>query len=184
MSQQRKVILYIAMSLDGYIASSNDDIGFLSSVERVGEDYGYGDFIKDIDTVVLGNRTYKKVLSMGYEFPHTDKETFVVTRTERPAQGNVSYYSGPLNTLIMNLKLKEGKQIFVDGGAYVVNELLRDDLIDEFYISIIPILLGDGIALFKPQRPKTTLTFVDAKTFESGLVQLHYQRNSQQGENT
>ncbi|HEY0041148.1 MAG TPA: dihydrofolate reductase, partial [Flavisolibacter sp.] len=79
---ERKVILYIATSLDGYIAKTDDDLGFLSIVEQEGEDYGYGEFLQTVDAVIVGRRTYDKVLSMGYAFPHADKDAYIITRTE------------------------------------------------------------------------------------------------------
>jgi len=174
----RKVILYIAVSLDGYIAQPNDDLGFLSIVEQEGEDYGYLDFIETIDAVIVGRKTYEKVISMGIDFPHADKDAYIITRTPRPQKGNVKFYTGQLKTLVEKLKAEAGKNIFCDGGAEIVNELLKDDLIDEFIISIIPILLGNGTKLFKDGRPETKLELTSIKSFEKGLAQLHYQRKS------
>lgn len=90
----RKVILYIATSLDGYIAQPNDDLGFLSIVEQEGQDYGYADFVKTVDTAIVGRKTYDKVISMGVDFPHADKDTYIITRTPRPNIGNVKFYTG------------------------------------------------------------------------------------------
>ncbi len=174
METGRKVILYIAMSLDGYIAQPNDDLSFLSMVEEEGEDYGYAKFMATIDSVIIGRRTYDKVLAMGYGFPHRNKDTYILTRTPRPALGSVKFYTGDLKDLVVRLKEASGKHIFVDGGAQVVHQLLQDDLVDELYISIIPILLGDGIPLFSKGRPEVTLHLVDATPFDKGLVQLHY----------
>lgn len=78
--------------------------------------------------------------------------------------------------LIAKLKSKKGKDIYCDGGAEVVNELLKNDLIDELTISIVPILVGNGTRLFKEGRPEQLLEFVSAKTFDTGLVQLYYKR--------
>ena len=173
----RKVVLYIAMSLDGYIAGPDDDLGFLSAVEQQGEDYGYGTFIKTVDTVLVGRKTYDKVLSMVNYFPHAkDKEVFILTRTPRPAEGSITFYSGELAELIEQLKSKEGKNIFVDGGAEVVQQLLAENLIDEMYISVIPVLLGAGIPLFRQGLPQQPLQLQRATAFEKGLVQLHYLR--------
>jgi dihydrofolate reductase len=172
----RKVILYIAASLDGYIAKPNDDLSFLSIVQKEGEDYGYEDFVKTIDTVILGRKTYDWVMTQVSEFPHADKETYVITRTEKAAIGKTSFYTGSLKELILRLKQKEGKNIFIDGGAEVVNALLEDKLIDEMIISTIPILLGEGTRLFKDGRPEQRLDLVSSKTFDSGLVQAHYKR--------
>jgi len=175
-SGNRKVILYIAMSLDGYIATRDDDLGFLSMVEQEGEDYGYADFVKSVDTVIVGRKTYDKVRSMGYEFPYNDKDAYIITRTARPSVGSVKFYTDSLKDLVVRLKSEAGKHIFVDGGAEIVNELLNNNLIDEFYISVIPVLLGDGISLFKSGRPEIGLKLIGSKSFNKGLVQLHYMR--------
>jgi len=177
-SGDRKVILYIAMSFDGYIAKRDGDLSFLSIVEKEGENYGYTDFVKTVDTVIVGRKTYDKILSMGYAFPHSDKDTYIITRTSRPSVGSVKFYTGSLNDLVARLKSTDGKHIFVDGGAEIVNELLKDNLIDEFYISVIPVLLGDGISLFKSGRPVIGLKLISSKSFEKGLVQLHYKREA------
>lgn len=174
MNMERKVILYIAMSLDGYIAKKDDDLGFLSMVEKEGEDYGYNDFVSTVDAVIVGRKTYDKVLSMGFDFPHSNKDAYIITRTARDPIGSVKFYTGSLPALVAELKAQKGKHIFVDGGAEIVHELLKENLIDEFYISIIPILLGDGISLFKDERPELKLKLMSVKQFETGLVQLHY----------
>ncbi len=83
------------------------------------------------------------------EFPHADKNTYVVTRTKRPDQGKTVFYTGNLKELVAALRQQPGKNIFCDGGAEIVNTLLKDDLIDEFFISVVPVLLGDGTRLFK-----------------------------------
>jgi len=173
----RKVIVYIAMSLDGYIAAADENLDFLSLVEQEGEDYGYGEFIKTIDTTIVGRKTYDKVLSMGYDFPHSDKESYIITRTPRPAIGNIRFYTDDLKTLIRKLKESEGKNIFVDGGAEIINLLMHDNLIDTFCISIIPTFLGTGIRLFKDGRPETRLKLIRSDSFQSGLVQLWYEKS-------
>ena len=111
----RNVVVYIACSLDGYIAKPNDDLSFLSIVEQEGEDYGYSAFINTVDTVFIGRKTYDWVMQQVPTFPHADKESYVITRTARPAEGNTSFYTGDVKTLVTQLKEKEGKNIFVDG---------------------------------------------------------------------
>jgi dihydrofolate reductase len=172
----RKTILYIAQSLDGYIAKPNDDLGFLSIVEQEGEDYGYGAFMSSVDTVITGRKTYEWVLAQVPEYVHTDKEAYIITRTSRPSIGSIHFYTGNLKDLVLRLKSEAGKNIFMEGGAEVVHALLQDNLIDEFIISIIPIFVGDGIKLFKDGRPEVLLELVSAKQFDKGLVQLHYKR--------
>lgn len=172
----RKLVLYIATSLDGYIAAPGDDLAFLAKVEKEGEDYGYADFIAGVDTVILGRRTYDWVMQHAPAFAHSDKETYIVTRTPRESIGSMHFFTGDLGELVTSLKAKPGKTIFCDGGAQVVDELLRLGVIDEFVISIIPTLIGGGTRLFKDGRPGADVQFVDAKTFDTGLVQLRYQR--------
>lgn len=176
MATDRKVVLYIASSIDGYIAKPNDDLSFLSIVQQEGEDYGYADFVKSVDVVILGRRTYDWVMKQVPEFPHGDKNTFIITRTPRQSIGKTNFYTGKLKDLISKLKAEQGKNIFIDGGAEIVNELLKENLIDEFIISIIPILVGNGTKLFKEGISELNLALVSIKQFDTGLVQLHYKR--------
>lgn len=174
MQKERKVILYIASSLDLYIAKPDDDLSFLSVVEKEGEDYGYSQFIQSVDTVIIGRKTYDWVMKHVPEFVHKDKESYVVTRTARPTEGNVQFFTGSLKELILNLKRKEGNNIFIDGGAEIVNELMKQNLIDEIILSIIPVILGEGTKLFKHGIPEEKLILESSKSFDTGLVQLHY----------
>lgn len=173
----RKLALYIASSIDGYIAKPNDDLSFLSLVYKDGEDYGYGKFIATVDTVILGRKTYDWVMTQVPEFPHANKTTFVITRTPKPSIGNTHFYTGNIEDLVHQLKNKPGKNIFIDGGAEIVNELLKKQLIDEFIISIIPIVLGEGVRLFHNNNPEQQLKLIAIKHFDTGLVQLHYTKH-------
>ena len=174
----RKISLFIAMSLDGYIAKPNDDLSFLKLVEKKGEDYGYAEFTSKIDTIIIGRKTYNYVVKeIGVShYDNGQRDVYVITRTERPKVGRTTFYTGNLTELIDRLKSESGKNIYCDGGAEVINELLKYNLIDEFIISVIPILLGNGTRLFKDGRPEQILEFITAKTFETGLTQLHYKR--------
>ncbi len=162
------------MSLDGYIAKPKDDLSFLEIVEQDGQDYGYAEFVDSVDAVIVGRKTYDKVISMGYDFPHTNKDAYIITRTPRANIGSLKFYTGDLESLVRKLKSENGKNIFCDGGAEIINELLKSNLIDEFIISVIPILLGNGTKLFLDGRPEQKLELVSVKSFEKGLTQLHY----------
>ncbi len=162
------------MSADGYIAKPNDDLSFLNPMQIPDEDYGYGAFMHDIDTVIIGRKTFDWVLTQVPEFPHKHLKTFVITRQNLPAYGLIEFYTGALPTLIHKLKNEEGKDIFVDGGAEIVNVLLKDKLIDELIISVIPILLGEGTRLFHTAYPEQPLVLQDVLKFKTGLVQLKY----------
>lgn len=174
MKLRRRVILYIAVSLDGYIAKPDDDLSFLDMVKKEGEDYGYADFIREIDTVIMGRKTYDWVMKHVEEYIHPEIRTFVMTRTPRPAHENLSFHTGDLELLVRKLRSEEGKGIFIDGGAEIVNQLLRLKLIDDLIISFIPVLLGTGIKLFREDIPTQELALVKSTSYESGLVQIHY----------
>ena len=172
---KRKLVLYIAMSLDGYIAGPDDDISWLSSVERPGEDYGYSEFIKTVDTVIMGRRTYDKVLSFGIDFPHASRKCYVLSRSKTGSDENVEFYGGNVADLIAKIRQEEGKDIYCDGGSEVVYELMKKDLIDRYIISIIPVFVGNGTPLFKEGRSFRELKLINTKSYPSGLVQLRYE---------
>lgn len=179
----RKIILYIATSVDGYIARPNGDLDWLDTVQVEGEDYGYQQFIESVDTVILGRKSYDKVMTLVDEFPHKDKKCYILTKSDREStEANLIFYNKSLQTLIETLRQEGGAHIYCDGGAEVVTELMRLDAIDEYIISIIPIFLGDGIRLFKENRPEMHLHLIDATAFGTGLVQLHYERKKEAAE--
>lgn len=174
----RKLSLFIATSLDGYIAKPNDDLSFLKIVEKEGEDYGYTQFTNTIDTLIIGRKTYDYVANEigASHYDNGERDVYVITRTKRPSVGRTTFYTGNLAELVKKLQSETGKNIYCDGGAEVITELLKHDLIDGFIISIIPILLGEGTRLFKDGRPEQMLELVGTQTFDTGLVQLHYKR--------
>lgn len=164
------------MSIDGYIAKDQDNIEFLSVVDRPNEDYGYADFQQSVDTVIWGRKTYDKVLSFGIDFPHKDKKVYVFSKSRTGKDENVEYFNGPAKDLIAALQQQPGKDIYCDGGGDIVYELLQDALIDRMIISVIPHLVGTGIRLFKDGRPEQKLTLTRSTSFPSGLVQLWYEK--------
>ncbi len=174
----RKLSLFIATSLDGYIAKPNDDLSFLKLVEKDGEDYGYAEFTANIDTIIIGRKTYdwvqREIGTSHYD--NGERNVYVITRTERKGVGKTTFYTGNITNLVQQLKSETGKNIYCDGGAEIINELLKSDLIDEFIISIVPVLVGNGTRLFKDGRPEQNLELVNSKTFDTGLTQLHYKR--------
>jgi dihydrofolate reductase len=176
MNVNRKIFIYIACSLDGFIAGEGDDLAFLRSVEKEGEDYGYAAFLSQIDTMIVGRRTYDKVQSMNFPYPPKGKKMWVVTnRVLDTDSTQVETYSGDLRELIIKLKSESGKHIFVDGGAQIVKALLNQSLVDELIVSIVPQFVGKGIRLFNEIENRSKWRLLNCQTFETGLVQLHYQ---------
>ncbi|MEQ8325299.1 MAG: dihydrofolate reductase family protein [Vicingaceae bacterium] len=174
----RKVMLYISMSLDGYIASKDDDLSWLSVVESKNEDYGYAEFNEKVDTYIVGKKTYDVILKLtGGVFPQAEiHDCYVITRQKIENTNGVTFYNGELKELIETIRKKPGKHIYCDGGAQIVKLLMEQNLIDEYIISIIPIVLGDGKRLFIGQTPRLTLRAKATKQYSSGLVQLFYER--------
>ena len=171
----RRVILYIAASLDGYIAKRGGDIGFLSRVESPEEDYGYVEFARSVDTVIMGRKTYDKAKKFPV-FPHEGRRVIVLSRKKKGKAAGVEFRSGDLSKLIAKLRAEPGRDVFVDGGAETVHALLKKNLIDVLVVSIVPVLLGGGIPLFKPGRPELLLKLVSSRSFPTGLVQSRYER--------
>ena len=176
----RKVVLYISMSLDGFIATDDHDLSWLSVVEKEGEDYGYKSIQERSDAYIIGRKTYDVVLQLtGGDFPQTEwYDCYVITREERESTNGVKFYNGDIEDLIHRLKSEKGKDIYVDGGGQIVQLLMKKNLIDEYIISVIPIFLGDGKRLFLGDSSRIDLELRETKSFEKGLVQLHYTKKS------
>jgi len=150
----------------------------LRLVEKEGEDYGYAEFTANIDTIILGRKTYDYVLREigSSHYDNGQRDVYVITKTERPGTGKTTFFTGKLSDLVQRLKSENGKDIYCDGGAEIINELLKNDLIDEFVISVVPVLVGNGTRLFNDGRPEQLLELKSVKTFDTGLTQLHYRR--------
>lgn len=170
---KRKLVLYIAMSLDGFIAKKDDNLDFLSKVNAPGEDYGHTDFLQNIDTIIWGRKTFDKVLSFGQGVPYKDKKVYVISNSRTGFESHAEYINDVVQ-LVKSLKKQDGKNIYCDGGSEIVFELLKHSMIDRLIVSVIPHLLGDGIRLFRSGRREQNLKFKKSLSFPSGLVQLWY----------
>jgi len=167
----RKLILYIATSLDGYIARSSGEFDWLFS----DQDYGYTEFFAGVDTVLMGRKTYDQALGFG-EYPYKGTRGVVFSRTPREPDANVTFVSSDLASFVSELKRGPGKDIWLVGGGQIVAECVRHDLIDDFRLFVHPIILGEGIPLFVPGLPERPLQFVRSQSFDSGLVEVSYRR--------
>ena len=130
------------MSLDGYIAKEDGDIGWLLEVEIPDEDYGYKDFVSTVDTVIMGRKTYDKVLSFGIEFPHKGRKCYVISKSRTGSDENVDYLNGDLRDLIASLNSEEGKDIVIYEGAETGVEWMRDKLMNKYEIKLITVKWG------------------------------------------
>jgi len=164
--------VYIAMSLDGFIARRDGSIDWLSIVERAGEDYGYRRFHDSIDTVIVGRNTYSQVLGFGV-WPFARKRCVVMTHSPPVSRHGEEFFDGPPIELVTSLAADGARHAYVDGGA-VIQQFLRAGLVSDLTVSVIPTLLGQGIRLFGSTGRDVPLRFAASKAFESGLVQLEY----------
>ncbi len=169
------VVLYIASSVDGYIADQQGGVGWLAPFEEAGEDYGYAEFLQRIGALVMGARTYRQVLGFG-AWPYGEMPTYVFSHGPlvQPPGGGIEQYSGDPAQLIARISQAVEKDIWLVGGAALVDAFLRADLINELILSIIPVMLGSGIPLFSPGGAQPLLRLEAVRHYAGGVVQLHY----------
>ncbi|NKB70941.1 MAG: dihydrofolate reductase [Candidatus Latescibacteria bacterium] len=171
--------VYIAASIDGYIATKDGGIDWLHEQPNPSNsDYGYAEFMKNIDALVMGRNSFEKVLTFG-QWPY-EKKVFVLSSvlTEVPDEliGKVELLSGPLNDILSAVRSRGFDNLYIDGGV-VIQRFLAEDLIDELIVTRIPILLGSGIPLFGSLD--TPLRFVHKHTeiYDNALVKSHFVRS-------
>lgn len=170
--------VFIATSLDGFIARIDGDIEWLLSRDDPSEDHGYNDFIQDIDGIIMGRGSYEKMLSFE-SWPHT--KPVVVLSKSLESSGLPEKLHGTVR--ILDLQPKEAmrrmsdegwKNVYVDGGQ-IIQSFLRDGLIHDMVITVVPVLIGRGRPLFGDLYEDVSLSLISSKTFPSGLVQCKYQ---------
>lgn len=172
----RKVILFIAMSLDGYLADRNGGVDWLGGQDEGGEDLDtYSDFVKGVDTVVMGWNTYRQIVTelSPHEWVYQDLTTYVVTHRMLPSTERIQFTRRSPCRLVEDLRREPGKAVWICGGGNLIQPLLRGGLIDEFHISIIPTLLGGGIRLFEELPEERKLRLTRTRT-GNGMVELIY----------
>jgi len=170
----RKVVLFIAESLDGYIATKEDDIEWLINTEGEG-DNGYSEFYDTIDTIIMGRRTYDWIVNHeGDNFPYEGKQCYVLSDSRQGKDKNVEYVNGDITEFMQKLKQEEGKDIWIVGGGSMLHEFIEKRLVDEWIITVTPTILGDGIPLFKKHGFETRLRLKGARTFNQ-FTELHYE---------
>ncbi len=166
----RKVILFIASSLDGYIARQSGDIDWLFT----DQDYGYSEFFASVDTLLMGRKTYEQVLTFG-EYPYKGVKSYVFTKNPLfPADSNAEVIREDITEFVEQLRQVDGKNIWLVGGSQLTHALMSQNLVDELILSIHPTILGEGIPLFDNGTTPQSLNLTKCQTYDSGLVQLSY----------
>ena len=174
MNQKRKTVVFIASSLDGYIATKEETLEWLFKVEGEG-DNGFSAFYETVDTVVMGKRTYDWIIKPEFEeFPYTNKECYVFSRSTYEENENVKFISGDITNFVNNLKNQDGNNIWIVGGGELLHSLIQENVVDEFIITIAPTIIGSGIPLFKEGNHQLELSLKGTKTFNQ-FVELHYE---------
>ncbi len=170
----RSVILGLGISLDGYIARSDGAVDFLF----MPRDYSMSDFFAGIDTAIMGRKTLDAALKMGGGGSFGPMASYVFSRSQRPGnRAGVTFVDESPDAFIARLRKKPGKNIWLMGGGELARSFLQADLVDELYLGVVPVLLGQGIPLFPSGFPQRNFTLVENKTFSKGLISLKYKRS-------
>ncbi len=174
----RKVIVYIAMSLDGYIASEKGSVDWLggdgSDTDNMGS---YPEFIETIDTVILGYSTYHQIVTelSPDNWVYSGMKSYVFTSKEVEDTEEIFFKNGKIADLVKKLKNEDGKNIWICGGSTIVNQLIEEDLVDKYCISIVPTILGGGVKLFDKHENETKLKLISTRNY-NGMVDVWYEK--------
>lgn len=174
-----KIVLYIASSLDGYIARTDGSLDWLNNHPNPDNtDYGYGEFLQSISAIVMGRITYEEVIKFGIPWPYKGIPTYVTTSNEQLdiTTPDTHRYSGDLSELSDSLKKMTNNDIWLVGGGKLVTHFLNLNLIDRIILTIMPVLLGEGILLFPGRSIESQWKLNACKAFGSGVVSVTYDR--------
>jgi dihydrofolate reductase len=170
-----KISVYIAASLDGFIARKNGDLDWLPAGEVGGEDFGYAEFMSTIDYVVMGRKTFEKVLTFGGW--HYSQKVIVLTSRDLTIPPELANKVEALHLspreLVLEMDRRGAKSIYLDGGV-TIQRFLCESLVDEMIITTIPILLGEGLPLFGKLEKDIKLELLKSESFKNGFVQNKY----------
>lgn len=162
----------MSMSLDGFIARRDGSVDWILG----DQDYGYTRFYEEIDTVLMGRHTWEQLKAFG-AYPYTGKAGVVFSHaTEDETDAEVSFVTQSVEDWLAEARRHEGGDFWLLGGARLFDACLSAKLVDEIQISVHPVLLGDGVALFRPLDVQTSLELVETVSYPSGLVRLTYRR--------
>jgi dihydrofolate reductase len=168
------VIYYVAASLDGCIAISDGGLEWLAPFEGKGEDYGYDAFYDSVDAVLLGSRTYEKSQSFG-AWPFPGKPSWVFSRRGIAAeQGDIVITSDSPAQVMAELDQRGVQRAWLVGGGALAGSFRQHRLITEYIVSVIPVILGEGIPLFASSGDREYLQLADSRSYPNGVVQLRY----------
>jgi len=172
----RKIILYIAMTLDGYIADSNDGLSFLDAYNLYPEiQTSYNQLMSGVDTLLMGRRTFDIVHQMDDQWAYPNHMTYVFTSKKQKDEHHIKFTADYVETFVQQIKKIPGKDIWLVGGGRLIQPFIEKNFIDEYRITIIPKLLGHGIKLFHEQQNLISLKYERTDYFKD-LVMLTYSK--------
>lgn len=174
----RKVILYIAVSLDGYIADRNGSVDWIKGQDdSVEPEDTFTPFFDSVDTVIMGKRTYDQIVTelSPNHWPYTGATTFVITHDDCIGTEHIRFRNTSVYRLVDEIQEQSGKNIWICGGAQIARQLIEKDMIDTYHIAVIPVILGGGIKLFDTTEHKIDLTLARTKEY-NGIIELTYHR--------
>ncbi|PWG00401.1 dihydrofolate reductase family protein [Levilactobacillus bambusae] len=176
---KRQVILFIAQSLDGYIAKPDFSVDFLMTGDPIEPDHEYDKLMAQVDTVIMGKTTYDQLVTelSPTHYPYANQESYVLTShpEDVEATGNRHFMNTDPVALVQQLKSQPGRSIWIVGGSSLITPLVNAGLIDRYQIAVVPVILGDGIPLFSLGIQPTTLNLVDAFKINE-IAYLTYQK--------
>lgn len=171
----RKIILNMAMSLDGFIADNGGGFDWIYGDGKraldTSEQWSYDGFLKKVDTVIMGKNCYKQNFHQAF----SDKKIYIATSDVQEDTENLHFIQGDICKPIKEELKQDGKDIFMFGGGITIDSFIKENMIDEYVLSVIPIILGKGRPLFHPDNPRIRL-FLDNCYINSGVTTLHYKK--------
>ena len=170
--QRPKISVYIAMSIDGYIARKNDSLDWMDRVGGFNEDYGFKNMLSGIDTLIIGRKTYE--IASTVPDPYPGKRVVVLSKSLSSVKAGMELYMGDLTELTEKLYNEGVQHIWVDGGL-TISQFLDLQLVDLMTVSIIPIILGSGLPLFDAIGKEISCRLISSQAYQSGLVQQRYE---------
>ncbi|MFC6169511.1 dihydrofolate reductase family protein [Loigolactobacillus jiayinensis] len=174
----KKVILQLAMTIDGYIADQNGSVDWIDATVGFDLDWGYDQFIAGIDTIVMGATSYHAALKMSPTYPYAEQENYILTHHPQPDQTKRHFVNGSVTDLVRNLRQGSGKAIWIFGGGSVIQPLIAADLIDEYQLFTAPVILGQGVPLFGHRPQPLLLQLKSTTVFGPGVMATYIRQQA------
>jgi len=179
-NKRPQISIYIAVSIDGFIAREDNSLDWLDRVGGFDEDYGFKRLMDSIDTLIIGRKTYEVAITVPDPYP--GKRVIVLSNTLCSVKDGMELYRGNVAELVSKLEEQEVKHIWIDGGV-TISQFLSCQMVDKMTLSVIPIILGSGISLFSEIGKEIPCRLLSSQSYPSGLVQLNYEIIGSAGEN-